>query len=41
MTFVEIVAFGRLKAELTQAYAVPESSYELLAAGDVIARNRS
>lgn len=34
-------AFDRLKAELSQAYAAPESSYKPLTAADVIARNRS
>ncbi|MCD9026683.1 addiction module antitoxin [Luteimonas sp. BDR2-5] len=34
-------AFERLKAELSQAYAAPESSYTPLTAADVIARNRS
>lgn len=33
-------AFDRLKAELTQAFAAPESSYQPLDAADVIARNR-
>jgi antitoxin ParD1/3/4 len=33
-------AYERLKAELTQAYAAPESSYKPLTAADVIARNR-
>jgi len=33
-------AFDRLKAELTQAFAAPESSYQPLTAADVIARNR-
>ena len=32
--------FERLRAELTQAYATPESSYEPLTAKDVVARNR-
>ena len=34
-------AFDRLKAELTSAYAAPESSYKTLKAADVIARNRT
>lgn len=34
-------AFDRLKAELTRAYAAPESSYRTLKAADVIARNRA
>ena len=37
----EAAAFERLKAELTRAYAVPESSYKPLTAADVIARNRT
>ncbi|WP_027389034.1 ribbon-helix-helix domain-containing protein [Chrysiogenes arsenatis] len=36
----EAVAFERLKAELTHAYAAPEASYHPLTAADVIARNR-
>ncbi len=31
--------FDRLKAELTQAFAAPDSSYHTLTAGDVIRRN--
>ncbi len=38
---VEIEAFDRLKAELTHAFAAPESSYRSLTAAEVIARNRS
>lgn len=38
---VEREAFDRLKAELTQAYAAPESAYKPLSAADVIARNQS
>jgi putative addiction module CopG family antidote len=38
---VEREAFERLKAELTLAFAAPESSYEPLTAADVIARNRT
>lgn len=34
-------AFDRLKAELTHAFAAPESSYVELTAADVIARNRT
>lgn len=34
-------AFERLKAELTRAFAAPESSYQPLTAADVIARNRT
>ncbi len=33
-------AFDRLKAELSQAFAAPETAYHPLAATDVIARNR-
>lgn len=32
-------AFQRLKAELTQAFAAPETAYRPLSAADVIARN--
>jgi putative addiction module CopG family antidote len=38
---VEKEAFERLKAELSQAFAAPESSYEPLTAAEVIARNRT
>lgn len=38
---VEREAFERLRAELTVAFAAPESSYETLTAADVIARNRT
>jgi antitoxin ParD1/3/4 len=38
---VEAEAFGRLKAELTHAFAAPEDSYQPLTAADVIARNRT
>lgn len=38
---VEKEAFERLKAELTQAFAAPESSYKPLTAAEVIARNRT
>lgn len=34
-------AFERLKAELTQAFAAPDSSYQQLSAAEVIARNRT
>lgn len=34
-------AFERLKAELTQAFAAPDSVYVALTAAEVIARNRS
>lgn len=34
-------AFDRLKAELTQAFAAPESSYVELTAAEVIARSRA
>lgn len=34
-------SFEQLKAELSHAYAAPESSYQPLTAADVIARNRS
>lgn len=37
----EAEAFGRLKAELTHAFAAPEDSYQPLTAADVIARNRT
>ena len=36
----ETAAFDRLRAELAQAYAAPESAYKPLTATDVIARNR-
>lgn len=38
---VEKDAFERLKAELAQAYAAPESAYKPLTAAEVIARNRT
>ena len=38
---VEREAFDRLKAELTHAFAAPESSYKALTAAEVIARNRT
>jgi putative addiction module CopG family antidote len=34
-------AFDRLRAELTHAFAAPESSYKSLTAAQVIARNRA
>jgi hypothetical protein len=34
-------AFDRLRAELTQAFATPDSSYVALNASEVIARNRA
>jgi len=37
---VEQQAFERLHAELTHAFAAPESSYRSLSAADVIARNQ-
>ena len=37
----EAEAFERLKAELSHAYAAPETSYRPLTAADVIARNRA
>lgn len=40
MARVEHEAFERLRAELTQAYAAPESSYKPLTAADVIGRNQ-
>lgn len=36
----ERVAFDRLKAELTRAFAAPEERYPPLSAAEVIARNR-
>jgi len=37
---VEQQAFERLKAELAQAFAAPESAYQPLTAAEVIARNQ-
>ncbi|MBU0724413.1 MAG: addiction module antitoxin [Alphaproteobacteria bacterium] len=37
----EAESFDRLRAELQQAFASPESSYAPLTAAEVIARNRS
>jgi antitoxin ParD1/3/4 len=34
-------AFDRLKAELTHAFAAPDSTYHSLTAADVIARNKA
>ena len=34
-------AFDRLKAELTHAFATPESTYHSLTAAEVIARNKA
>lgn len=34
-------AFDRLKAELTHAFAAPESTYHPLTAAEVIARNKA
>lgn len=36
----QALAFERLKAELTVAFAAPEHSYESLSAADVIRRNK-
>lgn len=38
---VEAEAFERLKAELTNAFAAPESSYVSLTAADITARNKA
>lgn len=38
---VEKEAFERLKAELTHAFAAPETSYKSLSAAEVIARNQT
>ncbi len=38
---MERQAFERLKAELTRAFAAPDSSYGPLSAADVIARNQA
>lgn len=35
----EQAVFERLKAELTHAFAAPESAYQSLTAADVVARN--
>jgi len=37
----EAEAFGRLKAELTHAFAAAEDSYQPLTAAEIIARNRT
>lgn len=34
-------AFKRLKAELTHAFAAPDSAYQPLTAADIIARNKA
>ena len=39
MERAEQAAVDRLKAELTQTFAAPESAYRTLTAADVIARN--
>jgi antitoxin ParD1/3/4 len=39
MTRVDNEAFERLKAELTRAFAAPESTYASLSADEVIRRN--
>ena len=36
----ELQAFERLRAELAQAFAAPQSSYRPLTAAEVIARNQ-
>ena len=38
---MERQAFERLKAELTRAFAAPDSSYAPLSVADVIARNQA
>ena len=38
---VELQAFDRLKAELSLAFSLPESSYSSLTAYEVIERNRT
>ncbi len=35
------LAFQRLKAELTHAFAAPETTYKPLSAADIISRNRT
>lgn len=40
MERVEREAFEKLKAELTHAFAAPETSYQPLSAADIFARNR-
>lgn len=37
----EAEVLDRLKAELTHAFAAPESSYQSLTAADIIARNKT
>ena len=39
-TRADEAAFQRLKAELIQAFATPETAYHPMTAADVIARNR-
>lgn len=41
MERAEAEAFDRLKAELAQAFAAPEQTYQSLTAAEVIARNRA
>jgi antitoxin ParD1/3/4 len=38
---IERESFDRLKAELTHAFAAPETSFKPLTAADVIARNKA
>jgi Arc/MetJ-type ribon-helix-helix transcriptional regulator len=38
---VEQETFDRLRAELTRAFAAPDSAYQPLTAAEVIARNRT
>lgn len=38
---MEQESFDRLKAELTRAFAAPESSYQPLTSAEVIARNKA
>lgn len=40
MERVDDLAFARLKSELAQAFAAPDSAYVALSADDIIARNR-
>ena len=37
----DLAAFDRLKAELTQAFAAPDATFQPLTAAQVIARNRA
>jgi len=41
MERTEVQSFGRLKAELTSAFAAPQSDYEVMDAETIIARNTS